>query len=424
MNKKPQDNWETVFEQLPLDTAPRDEHRAELKARVLKAFDESETAAPSSVESQVAVSPSEDSGLVKLGRILMTYKATYWTAAAVLIGLFLWFGQGTSTALAFEDLVKTIGSCRTARYDGVLMLDGNAQGTYKHFYMAPSKSRTEIEGVTTIHTPNRVTTLIEASKEAIVAKFEAVDGAGGSNIFEMFHDALHSPDSTPFEVESLGEQEKDGKVTVGFQVDVSVGVGREFGFTIWADPASKFPVEIEMDVPDGEGTMVLKNYEFDIELDEELFSTDVPDGYTVRGIDLNLGSGETTDPSDDEDPLANMTEETFIAGLKNFAKTTGELPSGVDPISLSQDLGKYMKANKIGNDKLQQMMQELMMPVLQFPATLTASPESNADYDAKDAKVGDGTRPIFWHKPSGEENYRVIYADFSIKESAKAPVKQ
>ena len=425
MNKKPQDNWESVFEQLPLDTAPSTEHHAELKERVLKTFDEGGKETVDLTSARPAVeSRSQESGLKTTGRLLMTYKAPYWTAAAVIIGLFAWLTQGTSAAFAFEDLVENVLTCRTARYDGVFMLDEKAQSTEKNFYMAPGKSRSETEDRVMVQNSGRVVILAKAAKTATVMGHESMDGAGGMNIFEMFRDALQSPDSDPFEVRELGTRTVGDRTEVGFEVDVAIGVGKNATFVVWADPSTKFPVEIEVPVPEGEGKFIYKNYEFDIELDEELFSTEVPEGYEIQELNFDLGGDETADASDPEDILAGMTEGTFIAGLKNFVEMTGKLPTGVDPISLSQDMTKYMQDNKISNDKLQETMQELMMPVLQFPATLTASPESNADYDAKDAKVGDGTKPIFWYKPNGKDDYRVIYADYSVKESAKAPVKK
>ena len=49
-------------------------------------------------------------------------------------------------------------------------------------------------------------------------------------------------------------------------------------------------------------------------------------------------------------------------------------------------------------------------------------PESaNAHYAGKGVKRGQPDRPIFWYKPEGSENYRVIYADLMVKDAKAAP---
>jgi outer membrane lipoprotein-sorting protein len=50
-------------------------------------------------------------------------------------------------------------------------------------------------------------------------------------------------------------------------------------------------------------------------------------------------------------------------------------------------------------------------------------PENDVHYAGKDVKLGAPDRPIFWYKPIGSENYRVIYADLSVKEVIPAELK-
>jgi hypothetical protein len=33
-------------------------------------------------------------------------------------------------------------------------------------------------------------------------------------------------------------------------------------------------------------------------------------------------------------------------------------------------------------------------------------------------KLGDASKPVFWYRPQGAENYRVIYGDLSVKDVA------
>jgi len=51
-------------------------------------------------------------------------------------------------------------------------------------------------------------------------------------------------------------------------------------------------------------------------------------------------------------------------------------------------------------------------------------PENDSHYAGKDVKLGTPDRPIFWYKPTGADKYRVIYADFSVKELTPEEVKK
>ena len=97
------DNWDKLFEQLPLDATPGEGHRIELRARVLEQFDSQ------------SPSPVTTSRLNQTGRILMKYKVPHWTAAAAaLIICVVWISQSYSPALAAEDVVAHIMKARRA----------------------------------------------------------------------------------------------------------------------------------------------------------------------------------------------------------------------------------------------------------------------------------------------------------------------
>ena len=51
-------------------------------------------------------------------------------------------------------------------------------------------------------------------------------------------------------------------------------------------------------------------------------------------------------------------------------------------------------------------------------------PENDSHYAGKNVKLGTRDRPIFWYKPTGADTYRVIYADFSVKEMTAEEAKQ
>ena len=51
-------------------------------------------------------------------------------------------------------------------------------------------------------------------------------------------------------------------------------------------------------------------------------------------------------------------------------------------------------------------------------------PENDSHYAGKDVKLGTPDRPIFWYKPTGAEEYRVIYADLSVKDMSPDDLKK
>jgi hypothetical protein len=49
------------------------------------------------------------------------------------------------------------------------------------------------------------------------------------------------------------------------------------------------------------------------------------------------------------------------------------------------------------------------------------SPTSDAHYVGKGISPGEADKPIFWYRPLDSKKYRVIYADFSVREADAAP---
>ena len=68
-----------------------------------------------------------------------------------------------------------------------------------------------------------------------------------------------------------------------------------------------------------------------------------------------------------------------------------------------------------------EQMQQIVKVSRGFQFALSLPPETDAHYAGADAKLGDATRAVFWYLPEKSKKYRVIYADFSVKELAAAP---
>ena len=88
---------------------------------------------------------------------------------------------------------------------------------------------------------------------------------------------LDARDKPDVKRESLGEKDIDGRRVVGFRISLPAAV-----FSVWGDPKTGLPVRIEATMammPNVKITM--SDFEFNVDMDESLFSVEPPAGYEV-----------------------------------------------------------------------------------------------------------------------------------------------
>ncbi len=86
-----------------------------------------------------------------------------------------------------------------------------------------------------------------------------------------------------------------------------------------------------------------------------------------------------------------------------------------------QEMVKTIKQNKPDTFSMSEGLKE-MMPIsrgLTFINLL--SKESDWHYAGQKAKFGDAKTPIFWYRPQGSKNYRIIYANLKVEEKETSP---
>lgn len=112
--------------------------------------------------------------------------------------------------------------------------------------------------------------------------------------------------------ETLGEKEINGQKVVGFRV-IQEDPYFEYDITIWANSKSGIPSLVEaiakpLDESYSPINWTMKNFDLDVELDEELFSLDLPTGYTLA-YQEDLDKLEvTTKPSAESKKIVQMLE--------------------------------------------------------------------------------------------------------------------
>ena len=89
--------------------------------------------------------------------------------------------------------------------------------------------------------------------------------------------------------------------------------------TIWVDPQTRLPVQVEIAGKAGDKRFrsTICDFELDPKLDESLFSLEPPQGYACHRVDLN-------EPNDKDD---GSPEAAVAKLLRGFAeKSAGEFP--------------------------------------------------------------------------------------------------
>jgi len=112
--------------------------------------------------------------------------------------------------------------------------------------------------------------------------------------------------------ERLGTKKVNGQILHGFR-----HLPNEHNdFTVWVDPGTKLPVEIELVHVNRGQTIFLDEFEFDFDLDPSAFSTDVPDDYEVKTL---INDYRLVEPKE-------ITAEDIRDGLYHTAYTIEKLP--------------------------------------------------------------------------------------------------
>ncbi len=159
-------------------------------------------------------------------------------------------------------------------------------------------------------------------------------------------------------------------------------------------------------LPNAEVTMT--EFEFDVELDDALFSLVPPAGYTV--------TKNITD-------LSKPKEEDLIAALRQFTDLNdGSFPDSINMEVALTVLGKLQATSKSDEDKSKEISRVVGLLTRGFMFPLTLPVESNAAYAGKGATRQDANKPIFWYQsPQGKGVIRVIHADLSVVETDQVP---
>jgi len=238
------------------------------------------------------------------------------TAAAIIISVFIGVhymgGSIHVTSVAWSQVVEQISNytkykCRQR----VVREQGPEYPTMQVYHLNLKQRRQEVENgdihIIDMRGEDAITVELKpAEMKAIVTKLIGAGPREDPHIIEMVKQ--FEQEST----ERLGTKKVNGKILHGFRYQQN----EHNEFTVWVDPKTILPVEVEIKHLNRGQTIFMDEFEFDFELDPSAFSTDVPDGYEVENLTLDY---RPTEPKE-------IAADDIRAGLNHAAYTVEKLP--------------------------------------------------------------------------------------------------
>jgi hypothetical protein len=338
---------------------------------------------------------------LKLRRLIMKSSITkVAVAAAVIIVAAIGILSISQPAITFAQVVEPILNAKTIIFDS--FIGDEETGTSIHEIIVGQKIRRTISnmpGMTMIIDPedSKMLVLTDADNSAAYVDISGTVGEQHQSFITFLHHVITKVQDNS---ENLGEQEIDGQKAIVFEAG-----GPNEGLKIWADPETALPIRIELTL--GQAFTVMKNFQFDPEIDESLVNMDVPDGYALAETEFDM---------------TDVTEESFIESLRIWAKVIrdGTFPDEIgteNVMKLVPVLGQKMMALNLSEQEATQMGMNFGKGMI-FLQTLDTG-GSDWSYTGQGVKLGDASKPVFWYKPDGSDTYRVIYGDLSVKDVAE-----
>ncbi len=353
----------------------------------------------------------------------------------------VWFAQGDGGAgIAFADVVQPLLTARTATYKITTKQEDGASREAEVMFMEPGRTRiTTRDGRVMVMDSQRgrAVNLNPEDKTALVVEMQNMERGPDLqsramqffNTREYIRKALENEQQT---VKYLGNKVIDGRRAVGYQISQDL---REM--TVWADATTQSPIRIENTIMMGKdklATHVMDRFAFNVELDEALFSLDIPKSYTRENLKIDFSKPSEKDIIEMFRVWTAATDGEFpsalnMAAMKEFAEATVDKDIQKMEEELERQLAEIEKESKENPQQLEEKL-PVYEPVydiqsrtndsmavtrgLIFASTLPAG--SNWHYAGKGVKLGEADRAIFWYRPEGSDVYRVIYGDLSIND--------
>ena len=389
---KDESEFRKVINRLNIDTESNQNHRDGLRRQMLSVFNEAKQ------QSQKPATPKS-----ALRRTIMKSPITKLAAAAViiialLIGLQYFGGSINMTGTAYAEVVERLQNAITMTY--------TSSGTteIEIAFKKPGYMRTTMSGdyVTVIDwSRGKGLSTLPTRKQFIEMEMSNLPHDPAQQQFNVIEKLRTLPDRAD---EELGTSEINGRVLQGFRV-----AEEDVTNTVWIDPQTRELVRVETEFINAPAmNVVMTDFQFDIELDDSLFSLTPPEDYTRLEVQADVSA---------------VAEQDMIEFLRAWSSWTKDntFPPTLNPMELQKVSMEMEQRDEFGKGQTtdQQRKQDAMtmyhgiMFLMQLPA------DSNWRYAGENVKFGDAGTAIFWYCPEGSETYRIIYGDLSVRDVAQ-----
>jgi outer membrane lipoprotein-sorting protein len=346
---------------------------------------------------------------LNMWRIIMKSRMFKVAAAAVIVitGLVcIQFLTGTS---AYAQVAAELRNARTVVFTLITQTNQGNGETVKTdvAYKEPGRLRTTtVDGYVAVvdGTSGKMISIVPTLQIYTLGEIKNLANIDAKGPFDSIEAMKNLPAKAD---ENLGTKEIDGIVCDGYGVTQG-----DLTTMVWLDTKTGDLVQVEQKYTSAPGmNRIIKNIKFDTVLDDSLFSLTPPAGYKSGGFELK------SDASAEK-------EDTFVEFLRFWSNATvdGTFPpmvAGSEIAKVTMDMarqGKF-KGPEWGNAEAQRMFNGML-----FVANLP--PDSNWRYAGENVKYGDADTVIFWYRPQGSVNYRVIFADLRVEEVAPENLPQ
>lgn len=341
----------------------------------------------------------------KIRRIIMKNPITKLAAAAVIIITIFagmhFTGNPFGATYSFADVLEPILNAQEVEYD--IIIGDEETGVKIHDIVKGSRIRRTTEGIDQTYIidfdSSKMLTLDNKSMTAILVDLNNL-GKVPENYFDRLQDIVRVLENDPnFVVEGLGEMKIDGHQSIGF-----IATSPKAEIVVWADYKTGLPVRIEQNQQQYKS--ICKNFKFNLQLDDSLFSMDIPEGYSQMELTVNLKAG---------------TEQEFIEGLGLYAKlfNDGTFPEDISVESFIKNTKKIgIKLSSLDmSDSEKLAVSTKLTRYIMFIRFFDG--EGKWHYTGVGVKLGNAEKAIFWYKPKDSQTWRVIFGDLSVKDVAE-----
>lgn len=388
-----------LLTQAPAPDPPSSELVDTARQQALAAYD-------LALERQASESPW--TRVYRKGAVIVAHPITRWAAACAAVLIVAAWLVRPEQSIAFDALLDPIINAKSAKFRLTVSNDVQKQPiTAQAYYLAPSRIRQEIAlpdeqmvSIADMREGGRMVSLMSGKKEAIV--FELVGKLPPGKGLDLFGDLqrvlAEYRQSKQGQVEELGEKEIDARKAFGFRIS---GMGTVQ--TVWGDKKTGQVIRIESTFRGPPRTeTVMSDFEFDIPLDQSLFDTDPPEGYSVTTVPMNV-----TPP----------TEEDFVEAMRRLSDVSdGKFPENLDTPGISSAMVRLIK-----DKETEAAMTEgaAIGRGLMFANMLPD--DADAHYAGKGVTRDGPKQPVLWYRPEGGKSYRVVWSDLTVSEVDTPP---